>query len=602
MNAVKTVMGIFVVVVLLGAVMVPVINDATSGSESSETIVIEGAKWLKMNYISDSRDFSVSYSFDGDTLTAANGAATQTGAIEDLILYADEKASIFIDGDDIVLIAQNEGETGSILLDGDITISRTAGVLTVSDSNGDHVSGDARAWAYIPDSNGKYGIFDEGVKTNAPFAAVGGFAGVYCYNNLVNFDIPLQMDSAYTDDYISSVRWAKPSANLDMDTTIPVILPGGSSILPFDPNPIDTNATDNDDTADPQALPGMGENVIMAVPTPSYTDGYWGFDVSDGIATIVSYSYSGTEAITIPITVSDGTNTYPVKILGKGQGYQIFPTQKPITSLTIPYGIERINTHAFYDARYLSGNLVIPDSVIYIGDTAFYNCKNLKNVTLPANVTTYTYTFSDCGLEGTMIIPEGVTSIKGIFSGCNKISRVVLPSTLEIIGENSFKDCTGLTGDFVIPDSVTKIEIRYSGVTSNPWSSPFLNCTGLTGTLIIPSSVSNIGAYAFSGAGFTSVVMCSDYTGSSIMFSGMTNLKQVLNLSNVEYTTTSYGLNADEVRTDIEASQYIGAVNVTIDGDNDAGPMNVLLSSIPFMVIAALVIAVAGIAIRNRLD
>ena len=68
-------------------------------------------------------------------------------------------------------------------------------------------------------------------------------------------------------------------------------------------------------------------------------------------------------------------------------------------------------------------SIVIPDSVMTIGNSAFLGCTGLKSV----------------------IIPEGVTSIvEKTFSGCTGLTSITIPAGVTIIGDNAFSGC-GLT-------------------------------------------------------------------------------------------------------------------------------------------------------------
>jgi len=68
-------------------------------------------------------------------------------------------------------------------------------------------------------------------------------------------------------------------------------------------------------------------------------------------------------------------------------------------------------------------NTVLPESIISIGEGAFYNCTGLTSIS----------------------IPEGVTSIGDYaFYGCSSLSYLSLPSTLEEFGNNCFNECEGL--------------------------------------------------------------------------------------------------------------------------------------------------------------
>ena len=112
-----------------------------------------------------------------------------------------------------------------------------------------------------------------------------------------------------------------------------------------------------------------------------------------------------------------------------------------------------------------------------IGESAFYNCSNLTEVTLP----------------------ESVTSIgTWAFEKCTSLESITLTEGLESIGASAFGYCENLN-DLYIPEGVTEI---------GGWA--FYKCTGLE-QIWIPESMTEIGFGAFDGA---DALSCVYYGGS----------------------------------------------------------------------------------------
>lgn len=133
-------------------------------------------------------------------------------------------------------------------------------------------------------------------------------------------------------------------------------------------------------------------------------------------------------------------------------------------------------------------NLVIPNSVINIGNYIFNSCTGLKTVTIPNSVTSIgNYAFGGCTSLNNVTIGNSVTSI-GIhaFSDCSALSSIDLGNSVTSIGNYAFYYCGALTS-LTIPNSVTTIG-----------SSAFSYCTGLI-TVTLGRSVSFIGSSSFSG-------------------------------------------------------------------------------------------------------
>lgn len=106
---------------------------------------------------------------------------------------------------------------------------------------------------------------------------------------------------------------------------------------------------------------------------------------------------SFTGELNIPTTVNDGTNNYPVQSIDGA-----FINYTGITKLTIPEGIRVITRGAFYNCTGLSGELVLPSSIVQLygggpGGGVFSNCTNLEAVKIiNTNSATFVKPFSNC--------------------------------------------------------------------------------------------------------------------------------------------------------------------------------------------------------------
>lgn len=90
------------------------------------------------------------------------------------------------------------------------------------------------------------------------------------------------------------------------------------------------------------------------------------------------------------------------------------------------------------------------------------------------------------GVDMDVVIPEGVTSIgDSAFSGCIELMSIEFPEGVTSIGDSAFRGCSGLTS-IKLPEGVTSIG-RYV----------FSGCIGLA-SIEIPEGVTSIGCYTFS--------------------------------------------------------------------------------------------------------
>ena len=144
--------------------------------------------------------------------------------------------------------------------------------------------------------------------------------------------------------------------------------------------------------------------------------------------------------------------------------------------------LEMILMHAFEDTPLESA----PESRV-IGHHAFYNCNNLKTLTITQNVKLIDQrAFSMCKSLKSVIVEDGKEDLvlgQSAFSDCIQLSEVFLINRVTYIGKGCFEN-TGLKRVY-IPDSITAIN-QYS----------FAYCQNLE-KVIIPESVKEIRAYAF---------------------------------------------------------------------------------------------------------
>ena len=208
-------------------------------------------------------------------------------------------------------------------------------------------------------------------------------------------------------------------------------------------------------------------------------------------------------------------------------------------TLIIPDTVEYIGSYAFAETRFTT--VVLTDTLSYIADTAFYSCP-VFITEVPDNCYAYDYcdekfylTRNDevvDGLEVTrqddgsykiikfvgsaenLILPSFINNYPVVaigdsaFSGSSVSGSITLPDRLQTIGDSAFVNCSLLTGSLTIPDSVTSIG-RYA----------FSGCSGFNGTLKLPSAITYIAEYTFNG--------CNNFTGDLIIPNSVTRIEQL---------------------------------------------------------------------------
>ncbi|MBS5063706.1 MAG: leucine-rich repeat protein [Hungatella hathewayi] len=217
--------------------------------------------------------------------------------------------------------------------------------------------------------------------------------------------------------------------------------------------------------------------------------------------------------------------------------------------LTLSDSLVTIGKNVFYDCGF-TGQLVLPQTLTRIGNSAFAETTFSGQLILPEKLNYIgIYAFMDCNFTGDLIIPEGITNTGyGAFSGNSFTGTLTLPKKLKEINRESFSSC-GFTGELNIPDTVTDIgylaffECGFTGGLVLPdgltsiGSLAFKDCSNLTGRLSIPDEITSIGNHAFDNTGFTSFDTTKQEIADLLYASGVD--KNIIKVGNQSYQPTS---------------------------------------------------------------
>ncbi len=204
-------------------------------------------------------------------------------------------------------------------------------------------------------------------------------------------------------------------------------------------------------------------------------------------------------------TTDDGLFEYERDSQGAYFGMRITRYKGPdsgevvIPKIIAGYEVKWIGYAAFRDCIGIT-SIVIPDSVISIGEYTFSGCTSLAEITVSPDNKNYSSVdgvlFNKDGSElmvypkgngrSTYTVPDGVIKMgESTFSGCKNLREITIPDSVTEIGNDAFSGCTSLS-KVDLPKTLTTIK-----------SGTFSDCTSLT-EIVIPDSVIAIGWYAFS--------------------------------------------------------------------------------------------------------
>ena len=193
----------------------------------------------------------------------------------------------------------------------------------------------------------------------------------------------------------------------------------------------------------PEGVTSIGSSAFENCGLMAY-GGLGAVTLPEGLTTIGSSAFSGSymDSLTLPESL---------RTIG-GAAFE----KSPLKTLTIPGGVTSIGNGAFSNSHLTS--IQLPDGA-QLGAMLFYQCYELTDVTLPADLTVIGDSmFENCTKLTHVTIPSGVTRIeREAFAMCGALKEIRLPEGVETIGVIAFSGCVAMTGAY-LPRSLTTIE------------------------------------------------------------------------------------------------------------------------------------------------
>lgn len=253
------------------------------------------------------------------------------------------------------------------------------------------------------------------------------------------------------------------------------------------------------------------------------------------------------------VTLSSAIKTIP---------WQAFWKCENLKEIIIPEGVEEISYTAFCGCKRME-SITLPKGLKKVGSAAFKDCEQLKTVKMLDSSTQVDadsfentpfmtalweqtegeYVIWNHILMGVkkpqveLILPEGVTNIADFaFAYDNKLCRVVIPSSVKLIGDGAFSN-TNLEnvvmnggqeigdrafsetriqeitvpsevkkiGEYAFSDCTKLVKVKLSSGLEEIEQGAFCGCSKLT-KVTLPSGLKKIGESAFYGTGIKSII------------------------------------------------------------------------------------------------
>ncbi len=191
------------------------------------------------------------------------------------------------------------------------------------------------------------------------------------------------------------------------------------------------------------------------------------YDVENGEATVVTVPNKSTMTV---IEIPDEVDGAPVTKIADYSAFNL----EYVTEIKIGKNVREIGDWSMTNNKHLTAFTVSEENENFCSVDGVLYTKDMKTIVYCPNAK-----------EGEYKVADGVELIRSkAFYKCNKLTKIILPETVNTIEEKAFFHCEAMS------------EINLTGSIAYIGKDAFAYCYGLT-EIIIPSSIKTIEEYAF---------------------------------------------------------------------------------------------------------
>lgn len=258
-------------------------------------------------------------------------------------------------------------------------------------------------------------------------------------------------------------------------------------------------------------------------------------------------------------------------------GKQAFNGCTSLTDLTIPEGVTSLGDSCFAGCTSLC-SLRLPETALTYGKSVFAGCTSLEQVELPSKLTEIPYGMLSRTPIRSIIIPETVVQIgSSAFRECTQLTSILFPKNLESIQSYAFENCKALTEMEFTGSAPSYGAGTFTGVTATAyypaWDSSWFAVARLPGSIkyvprynVAPETLIASGTcgenlnWTVLGSGKLTISGTGDMTHYSMSNAPWYNYSQALTAIVIEPGVTGIGSNAFQDCVRVESASLPGSL------------------------------------------